>query len=512
MTKVSSTFYTLRFTFLAAWVLAILFSLGTVVGSVKAQGASGTATPTPRPIDNLDTNLARAAATSFLITLTRPELAGTMNFYLTEAVKGSNILAGLQNPLVTDFEITASGWTTAKTYQVQATLKPDGRQVAVYSSKHDGRWLVEGIDLLLPTVSTASAKPGGVVTSTQTTVKPVVGNGSGKLVFQTQSGGGIYVINADGTSLRYLANGIDPQLSPDGKQVVFTRWEPNYEVFTINIDGTGEKSWAKGWRQMKSPTWAADGASLIFSWQSGGRLNDEKQRIDLAKAAQNEQGVNVPAGARDVEVEDGILKYRLPADAYWNLKRVDLTTGQLQDMAAGQYAYSPTGHPTNPKEFIYTFGGSGLAMLDAAANTARPVTAEARDRAPVISPDGQRMAVSYWQDGNWEIYVMNLDGNNRQRLTSTPITAIAEKTQLKTEFVDGKARLVPGESLRWNNAAPAWSPDGQQLAFLTDRSGQWEIWIMNTDGSNPRPMFPNGALNDLTLNYAGVDERMISWK
>ena len=57
-----------------------------------------------------------------------------------------------------------------------------------------------------------------------------------------------------------------------------------------------------------------------------------------------------------------------------------------------------------------------------------------------------------------------------------------------------------------------YAPDGSQLAFVTDRTGKWEIWIMNADGSNQRPMFPNGALDGLTLNYFGVDERMLSWR
>jgi uncharacterized protein YraI len=46
----------------------------------------------------------------------------------------------------------------------------------------------------------------------------------GKLVFMTSSGGDIYLVNADGSGLRRLTNGIDPVLSPDGTQVAFTRW------------------------------------------------------------------------------------------------------------------------------------------------------------------------------------------------------------------------------------------------------------------------------------------------
>jgi dipeptidyl aminopeptidase/acylaminoacyl peptidase len=433
-----------------------------------------------------------------------------MNFYLTDSVKTSNILAGLQNPPATGFEITASGWANDQTFQVQATLQPEDRQVTIYTGKYDGRWQVEGIDLLL--APTAAGTPAaGTTAQVNQGVKPVGGNGSGKLVFQTQSGGGIYVINADGTGLRYITNGIDPQLSPDGKQIAFTRWEPEYMLFTINVDGTGERSWARGWRQMKSPTWTADGSSLVFSWQNGGRLDEKNVTINLADAARDGDNPEIPRNARDVEIENGVLKYRIPADAHWSLKQVKLADGQLKDLNAGQYAFSPTGHPAKPNEVIYTFSGSGIANVDATSDNVRPVSNDARDRAPAISSDGSRVAVSYWQDGNWEVYTINIDGSNRQRLTSTPITVIAEQTQLNTEVVYGKERIVPGANLKWNNAAPAWSPDGQQIAFMTDRSGKWEIWIMSADGSNQRPMFSNGALNDLTFNYAGVDERMLSW-
>ena len=107
---------------------------------------------------------------------------------------------------------------------------------------------------------------------------------------------------------------------------------------------------------------------------------------------------------------------------------------------------------------------------------------------------------------------MNLDGSDRRRLTDTPLTVIADKTQLNSQVVDGKERFVPNANPYWNHAAPVWSPDGSQIAFMTDRSGKWELWIMNADGSNQRPMFSNGAVDNLIFNYASVDERMISWR
>jgi Tol biopolymer transport system component len=283
-------------------------------------------------------------------------------------------------------------------------------------------------------------------------------------------------------------------------------------MFTINTDGTGETGLVSGWRQMKAPTWSADGTSLVFSFQSGGRLDDEHRSIDLAELAREGDSPRIPSEARDVEWEDGQLKYRLPMDANWYLKQFNLQTSDLEDVPAGQYSYSPFGHPTQPNLLLYTVGGRGIAMYDDANQTTWPVTTDPNDRAPALSPDGTKVAVSYNQGGHWEIHTFNLDGSNRQRLTQTPLSVLAERTALRTEEVAGQERTVTPEQPHWNNAAPAWSPDGSQIAFMTDRTGQWEIWIMNADGSNQRPMFPNGELAQLSFEYAGVDEHMLSWR
>jgi hypothetical protein len=486
--------------FYATLIIIVLMSFTSIAAApVQAQKETGTQTV------ELDATLAQAAAEGFLTTLVRPDLSEMTRFYVAESVQAdtfSNTPDGASG-----YTITEAGWVNDSTYQVQADLQPGNDVITMQVQEINGRWQVVDVTMLnIPTV--VNVNSGQTASSG---VTPVEGNGTGKIVFQTQSGGDIYVINADGTGLQWLITGLDPQLSPDGTQVAFTRWEPRYELFTIDIDGSNERALTHGWRQMKSPTWSTDGSKIVFSYQDGGRLDAEEVRINVQKVAMSGQEINIPSECVGIEQDGKYLKCTLPADAYWRLKQIDLNSGEFLDLGTENYTYGPTGHPIDAGQLIYK-GEGGLAGHSTTANVSWPITSDFRDHNPVYSPDGSKLAVSYWQDGHWEIYTMNPDGNNRQRLTQTPASVLVENTQLTSEFVEGKERFVAPENPHWNNAAPVWSPDGSQTAFVTDRTGRWEIWIMNADGSDQRPMFPNGVLDGLTLNYEGVDERMLSWQ
>jgi Tol biopolymer transport system component len=76
------------------------------------------------------------------------------------------------------------------------------------------------------------------------------------------------------------------------------------------------------------------------------------------------------------------------------------------------------------------------------------------------SPDGRRIAfASDRNSGNWELYVMNSDGTEQQRLTNT------------SEEDEG---------------VPAWSPDGEKIAYVVDPLGGSIIHVTDADGSDQR--------------------------
>lgn len=67
-----------------------------------------------------------------------------------------------------------------------------------------------------------------------------------------------------------------------------------------------------------------------------------------------------------------------------------------------------------------------------------------------------------------------------------------------------------------NDGLPTWSPDGKSIAYVSDAGGVWAVWVMNADGSNQRKLFdmkgtPDGYVLIDKDNSKGWLEERISW-
>ncbi len=383
-------------------------------------------------------------------------------------------------------------------------LDPSGYWLQVVTTAGDPGWIsaqpaytrllgvtLNELPFVEPPLQPQSSEPVQTSVATKPTTNKAEGL-SGKLVLMTGSGGNLYLINADGTNLRRLAGGvIDPVLSPDGQQAAFVRWDgaDMGTLYTINLDGSGERVIVGDMRRPKSPTWSPDGEEIILSFQYGG-LPDPKEEC---REFDFDDGVRVPKDIGQITKSrvsrDGIvICYIRREDLQWRLRQINVATGKFEDLPGDEYSYNPAWDPHNPWRVIYD-GSKGLMQLDVTNGNLWPITGDLRDTGPVFSPDSRTLALTYKQHDHWEVYTLDLETGQRHRLTKPPILADPQ----------------------YNSAAPAWSPDGSHLVFVTNRTGQWEIWVMKADGSDQHPLFSPEVQAQLGLEYHGVNERMLNW-
>ena len=128
-----------------------------------------------------------------------------------------------------------------------------------------------------------------------------------------------------------------------------------------------------------------------------------------------------------------------------------------------------------------------------------------------------RLAFASNRDGDYEIYVISLDGENLEQLTDNgaydfdPAWSPDGRWIAYASTADGDAeimRMDAGggsiEKLTDNSAKdsdPAWSPDGRWIAFSSDRDGDFEIYVMRPDGSDVRPL-TNNEMDDLNPTWS----------
>lgn len=129
-------------------------------------------------------------------------------------------------------------------------------------------------------------------------------------------------------------------------------------------------------------------------------------------------------------------------------------------------------------------------------------TTDADEVTPSWSPGGNQMAFVSNRSGNPHIYVMNPDGSGQRRLTyagiynSTPdwgpaglivFTGLDEgQSDIFTVDLGGNLRRLTQD--QGKNKDPRWSPGGQYIVFASQRSGEWNLYIMTPDGRYQWPI------------------------
>lgn len=269
--------------------------------------------------------------------------------------------------------------------------------------------------------------------------------------------------------------------------IAFALMEKNeWQIYTMNADGSDQKLVTVGTKGGYEPTWSPDGTRIVFQYH-GLKIADletgEILRISLDTQSDllpNEYLVK-PSWSPDGEWIAFLNESGMLGDIY--LVRPDGTDlKQMTDSndisRDGDLVWSPDG-----KKLAYSASRDGnieIYLLDIEeALQGKASSQQLTDTAPPIrnlvtswSPDGSRIAFSSDQVNNSEIYLMNPDGSDVVRLTNNPASDVEA----------------------------AWSPDGSRIAFSSNRDGNFEIYFLNVTEALQNP--ENGSVKQLTNHKA----------
>jgi Tol biopolymer transport system component len=278
----------------------------------------------------------------------------------------------------------------------------------------------------------------------------------------------------------------DPAWSPDGRKIALvSNRAGSFEVYVMNADGGGKRRLTRHARVVARPVWSPDGRKIAF----------ESLRHAGPRACSDQW----PSAGCNWEV------YVMNADGSGQRR---LTRSPGLDRYA---AWSPDGRKLLFHRARST--GGALRVMNADGSGQRRLGGGSPGS---WSPDGQEIVFSRGGSDR-DVYVMNADGSSQRNLTGNPArdgNPVWSPDGQKIAFLsdrDGNLEVYVmnadgggQRNLTRNPAADrpaAWSPDGQKIAFTSDRDGNGEIYVMNADGSGQRNL----------TRTPGVDEYTFAW-
>ena len=280
--------------------------------------------------------------------------------------------------------------------------------------------------------------------------------------------------------MQQLTHGFDPAISPDGSTVTFVRDGGEAGIYLINTDGSNERRIYSGNGNLASPKWSPDGQWIVFS-----RNDDYTECYDVGFG----QCLTLEELLKRFPNPDP-AKFPLSKQYQYQLAAVDTNGQNYHDIATLNSARAPDWSDAG---IVYQ-STAGLQRTSDTANATNQEVAFDNLKPfyydPAWQPGNGQIAFQVKNASHWEIYVVNPDGSGMASLTR-PVTTLVDE--------------LP------SNVAPAYSPDGKHIVFLSNRTdtnnaGAWRLWVMDADGANQH-VLPI----DVPLEYTFGLEQAVSW-
>lgn len=338
--------------------------------------------------------------------------------------------------------------------------------------------------------------------------------------------GDIWVVSKDGGMARRIssASGLEmfPKFSPDGKTLAFTgNYDGNMDVYTMPVDGGSAKRLTYHSMPDLVIDWYPDGKNILFR----SKMASPSYRFSQFYKQSADGGISEPLPLKIAELasfnSDGKkIAFQFISNEFRTWKRYrggtasDIwiydfeknTSEQITDfdgtdampMWAGNIIYFVSDRDENQKLNIWAY--------DVTTKKFRQVTkfTEYDIKWPSLGPD----AIVFENGG--QLYLLNLADETLKPVNiqvpadlpkaRTQLKGVADLIQTFSLSPSGKRALfeargdiftVPEKSGSMRNLTntsgaaerfPVWSPDGKNIAYFSDKTGEYELYLRTADG------------------------------
>ncbi|MFT6879395.1 MAG: Tol biopolymer transport system component/imidazolonepropionase-like amidohydrolase [Arcticibacterium sp.] len=296
-----------------------------------------------------------------------------------------------------------------------------------------------------------------------------------KIAFQSFRDGyyHIWMVNSDGTGLTQVTSGVfderEPDWSPDGKFIVYSSdVHGNYDIFKINMATKNVVQLTSNEANEYCPSYSPSGKEIAY-------ISEQKDAPGVYKI--NSLGKPILISRRKGVLSgpswsfDGDLMYFTEfTGAYSSLGEIDLKSGITKILTAPEVDVFPFRTSwLNATEYLYMADGK---INKATKSQQGSSNIEFKAELMVVTPTYKRKAYDF--DAGTPEKVKGIKG-----LSVSP----DGKKYLFTAFSDiyiledGNSIPKPLIESPFICSDPVWSPDGKKIAYLTDKSGNMNLWL-----------------------------------
>lgn len=261
----------------------------------------------------------------------------------------------------------------------------------------------------------------------------------------------------------------------NNKIVFHSNRDGDYEIFTINPDGSQISQLTNNFSDDKYPVFSKNGTKISYISDAGGSTSLKVMNVD----GTNKQTLTAANFFEDYPLSSWSADNEQIIFARNGVRKIDSDGGNEILLSSGK---SPSwSHDGSRIAYIddytslYVMDSDGSNKDTLAGNGMQPDTTNV----PKWSPDDNTLIASNQVNGQNELYLMDSDGSNFRMLTNQSSS---------------------------DETFPSWSPNGNRIVFQSDYIGGTELHIMTADTSNNQFDWDR-----LTLTSNSVDNGAPHW-